>query len=165
MALIGLSSHLLTVYTHTHKLPSLQVVNGPHYDDEFDLNGYDFPGDELLDRDDVVLPSLADLSPSTDSRYQSHTLHCDSNGQFGFTLRHFSIQPNAGMVSRSSHVNLSPPAHVQRGKSRGGCEALRHDGGSYQIVFVHFHIAGYLPQGKGEGEGEGVGAGKEEGSS
>lgn len=84
---------------HTHT--SEQIMNGPHYDEDvLDLNGYGFAGDESLEGDDVMLPSLADLSPTTDSRYQSHTLHCDSNGEFGFTLRHFSIQPNAaGMVS------------------------------------------------------------------
>ncbi len=41
---------------------------------------------------DEPLVSLAELSYS-EMKYKSVSIHCDSEGQFGFTLRHFTIQP------------------------------------------------------------------------
>ena len=83
-------------------------MNGPSFDDELlDFDTYGFHGDDLLDNNDVLCRSLADLSPTTDNKYQSHTLHCNGNGEFGFTIRHFSIQPNAsaGAVSELEEID------------------------------------------------------------
>ena len=45
-----------------------------------------------------LLPSLADLSPP-DTHYQRATVTANQLGQFGITLRHFSIQPDNLPVS------------------------------------------------------------------
>ena len=91
-------------------------MNGPNSYDDDDLADAGFEGyggydgdDVMLDGDDVMLPSLAELSLTGDTRYQSHTLHCSPDGEFGFTLRHFSIQPNTRAVS-IHHVpcNIAP---------------------------------------------------------
>ncbi len=49
---------------------------------------------------DEPLVSLAELSYS-EMKYQSISVHCDALGQFGFSLRHFTIQP--------SNIPVSPP--------------------------------------------------------
>ena len=50
---------------------------------------------------DGTLPSLAELSLA-DAKYQTVCLNADSSGQFGVTLRFFSIQPVAGPPVSSS---------------------------------------------------------------
>ena len=101
------------MYTHTHThTHTLQVLNGPSMFDGDgddlgdpsldDYGGYDGneDGDDvMLDGDDVMFPSLMELSPTGNTRYQSHTLHCSADGEYGFTVRHFSIQPNTRAVS------------------------------------------------------------------
>ena len=56
-------------------------------------SGQGSPDDEA-----ELLPSLADLSPP-DTHYQSVTVAANQLGQFGITLRHFSIQPDNLPVS------------------------------------------------------------------
>ena len=78
----------------------------PSVDDYGGYDGNEDGDDVMLDGDDVMFPSLMELSPTGNTRYQSHTLHCSADGEFGFTLRHFSIQPNTRAVSKTLLISL-----------------------------------------------------------
>ena len=100
----------LFLFSLSLSLSLIQVLNGPSMFDG-DPNDPDDLGDPSLDDygdydgnedgDDVMFPSLMELSPTGNTKYQSHTLHCSADGEFGFTLRHFSIQPNTRAVSKT----------------------------------------------------------------
>ena len=84
-------------HTHTHTQPNL---NGPSdYSDLLPLVDNQFAAREEETEEEEVR-SLADLS-SSDTKYQTITISCNEQGQFGFTLRHFSIQPSNIPVSNS----------------------------------------------------------------
>ena len=80
--------------------PTQPNLNGPSdYSDLLPLVDNQFGAREEETEEEEVR-SLADLSPS-DTKYQTITISCNEQGQFGFTLRHFSIQPSNIPVSES----------------------------------------------------------------
>ena len=98
---IHILSHTHTTYTLT---PSQPKMNGPvDYPDLLPLADGRFTPreeeeEEQEDEEEDEVRSLAGLSPS-DTKYQTVTVRCNEQGHFGFTLRHFSIQPSNIPVS------------------------------------------------------------------
>ena len=93
-------THIVHTLTYLSiPLSLVQVLSGRGYE----IDGYDddFTRDDIINGDDdFIIRSLTEMADMP-TRYQSHTLHCAADGDYGFTLRHFSIQPNAGgTVSR-----------------------------------------------------------------